>query len=85
MDIPLFVPIRIGASFLSLRLFRTPSDTRTAVAFSSSARLAEVLGTEQPWTRISEYGLRGLLQDLGIVGLVVDPTATMVTPVQRVA
>ncbi|GAA1018213.1 hypothetical protein Aple_034180 [Acrocarpospora pleiomorpha] len=81
-DIPLFVPIRIGASFLSLRLFRTPSGTRTAVAFSSSARLAEVLGAEQPWTRISEPGLRGLLQDLGVVGVVVDPT---VTPVQRVA
>ncbi|GIH23862.1 hypothetical protein Aph01nite_21720 [Acrocarpospora phusangensis] len=81
-DVPLFVPIHVGASFLSLRLFRTPGGARTAVAFSSSRRLTEVLGDGQPWTLLSEAGLRGMLRDIGVTGIVLDPAAT-VTPMAR--
>lgn len=76
-EAPLFVPVRKGRFNVSLRLFRTAAGRRTAVAFSSSLRLASVLGTGQEWVRLSEPALRGMIQDLDVVGIVVDPAGTM--------
>ncbi|MBP2706195.1 SseB family protein [Microbispora sp. RL4-1S] len=81
----LYVPVRPGACALALRLFRTPSGRRTSVAFTSSPRLARVLGTEQPWIRLSEPALRGMLKDLGVAGIVIDPAGTMDRPISRTA
>lgn len=54
-----FVPVREGAFSTSLRLFRTASGKRTAVAFTSAMRLARALGPDQRWIRLSEQALRG--------------------------
>ncbi|WP_214109821.1 SAV_915 family protein [Acrocarpospora catenulata] len=76
-DQPLFVPVKQGTVSASLRIFRTPSGARTAVAFSSPMRLATVLGADQHSVRLSEAALRGMLRELGITGIVVDPAGTM--------
>ncbi|WP_157249225.1 SAV_915 family protein [Nonomuraea typhae] len=76
-DVPLFVPVHEGRYSSSLRLFRTAAGKRTAVAFTSPLRLARVLGSEQHWVRLSEPALRGMIRDLDVVGIVVDPAGTM--------
>ncbi|WP_299529886.1 SAV_915 family protein [uncultured Streptomyces sp.] len=88
---PLFVPVRPGserhASVITARLFRTPLGDRTAVAFTSPARLARVLGAAQGWIVLSEPALRALAAPLGVRRLVVDPqfSAAPVAPSGRVA
>ncbi|GHE43979.1 hypothetical protein GCM10017673_52660 [Streptosporangium violaceochromogenes] len=73
-DPPLLVPVRPGAGTLALRLFRTPAGRRTAVAFTSRDRLAQVLGDGHAWTWLSEPALRGMIEGLDVAGIVVDPT-----------
>jgi hypothetical protein len=73
----LFVPVRVSRYATALRLFRTPSGGRTAVAFSSPLRLAAVLGTGQQWVRLTEPALRGMTVELGVTRVVVDPAGTM--------
>ncbi|MEV4383859.1 SAV_915 family protein [Streptosporangium sp. NPDC049644] len=73
----LYVPVRQGAFSTSLRLFRTASGKRTAVAFTSPMRLAKVLGSDQHWVRLSEPALRSMLKELDTVGIVIDPAGTM--------
>ncbi|MFI6903877.1 SAV_915 family protein [Nonomuraea sp. NPDC050394] len=73
----LFVPVHQGRFSASLRLFRTASGKAIAVAFSSPLRLAAVLGSEQTWVRLSEPALRGMLRDLDVTGVVVDPAGVM--------
>ncbi|MFC4585807.1 SAV_915 family protein [Sphaerisporangium corydalis] len=60
----------------SLRLFRTVNGTRTAVAFSTPARLTTVLGTDQRWIHLSESALRRMVDDLHLEGIVVDPSGS---------
>lgn len=76
-DVPLFVPVHQGRFSSSLRLFRTAAGRRTAVAFSSPLRVAAVLGSEQAWVRLTEPALRGMLRDLDVTGVVVDPAGVM--------
>jgi SseB protein N-terminal domain len=82
---PLFVPVRDCAPALALRLFRNPAGGRTAVAFTSPARVAEVLGAGQHWVRLSEPALRSMLTDLDVSGIVVDPAGTMPSTMSRTA
>ncbi|RBQ21907.1 hypothetical protein DP939_04345 [Spongiactinospora rosea] len=70
---PFYVPIRAGRVAAALRLFRTAAGDRTAVAFSSPARLTKVLGHDQNWIRLSEPALRRMLDGLDIAGIVIDP------------
>ncbi|MCC5581666.1 SseB family protein [Microtetraspora sp. AC03309] len=84
-EVPLYVPVRKGAFAMSLRLFRTASGKRTAVAFSSPLRLTKVLGTDQRWIRLSEPALRRMIEELDVVGIVVDPTGMMAGTIARVA
>ncbi|GAA2771727.1 SAV_915 family protein [Streptomyces showdoensis] len=72
----LCVPVRPVAHGCAARLFRTPVGARTAVAFTTPARLRSVLGAEQPWTALSEPALRALVRPLGVDILTVDPTLT---------
>ncbi|MDF5754248.1 SAV_915 family protein [Spongiactinospora sp. TRM90649] len=80
----LFVPVRQGAYGVSLRLFRTVSEPRSAVAFTSLDRLASVLGAGQAWIRLAESALRSLTADIGVTRIVIDPSGTN-APGQRPA
>ncbi|MBV2356360.1 SseB family protein [Streptomyces sp. J2-1] len=83
----LFVPVRPGPAGCATRLFRTPLGDRTAVAFTSAARLAATLGPGQPCVRLAAPALRALTAPLGVHRLVVDPTlsAPAVAPVAGTA
>ncbi|MFI8519442.1 SAV_915 family protein [Streptomyces sp. NPDC085481] len=72
----LCVPVRPVAHGCAARLFRTPVGARTAVAFTTPARLRSVLGADQPWTPLAEPALRALVAPLGIETLTVDPALT---------
>lgn len=85
LEDPLYVPVNHGTLSLSLRLFRTASGKKTSVAFTSPLRLAKVLGTDQEWIRLSEPALRCMINDLDVVGIVIDPAGTMSRPVSRTA
>lgn len=81
----LFVPVRVGAFAVALRLFRTASGERTAVAFSSPLKLARALGAEQRWVELTAPALRAMIADLDAIGIVVDPAGTMAGPAEQVA
>ncbi|GAA4933857.1 SAV_915 family protein [Streptomyces coeruleoprunus] len=70
---PLFVPVRPGPAGHVPRLFRTPLGERTAVGFTTAARLTAVLGRPQPWIRLGEPALRSLTEPLGVTTVTVDP------------
>ncbi|MEU0437461.1 SAV_915 family protein [Streptomyces sp. NPDC006290] len=69
----LFVPVRSGPAGSTARFFRTPLGGRTAVGFTSAAKLTATLGTEQTCIRLSEPALRALAEPLGVTVLTVDP------------
>ncbi|MEV0589918.1 SAV_915 family protein [Nonomuraea cavernae] len=81
----LFVPVSMSACATALRLFRTASGERTAVAFSSPLTLAKVLGTDQRWVVLTAPALRGMIAELGVNGIILDPSGTMTSPMKRVA
>ncbi|GII59559.1 hypothetical protein Pth03_79480 [Planotetraspora thailandica] len=85
LEDPLYVPVHHGDFSLSLRLFRTASGKKTSVAFTSPLRLAKVLGSGQEWIRLSEPALRCMIADLDVIGVVIDPAATMSRPASRTA
>jgi hypothetical protein len=66
-------------------LFRTASGRRTAVAFTSALKLAEVLGADQPSMLLTVPALRSLIAQLDVIGVVIDPAGTMAGPAKRVA
>ncbi|XUL92070.1 SAV_915 family protein [Streptomyces galilaeus] len=70
----LYVPVRSGPAGCTARFFRTPLGGRTAVGFTSAARLAAALGPEQAAIRLSEPALRALAAPLGVTALTVDPS-----------
>ncbi|MFE1384045.1 SAV_915 family protein [Streptomyces sp. NPDC058740] len=73
----LYVPVRPAAhGCAAARLFRTPVGVRTAVAFTTPARLRAVLGAGQEWTELAEPALRALVRPLGVDVLIVDPALT---------
>jgi hypothetical protein len=73
----LFVPVRRHKAGASLRLFTTPAGVRTAIAFSSADRLRNVLGHRQGWIRLTGPVLASLVEELGAVRVVVDPTGVV--------
>ncbi|MEN3540675.1 SAV_915 family protein [Microbispora sp. ZYX-F-249] len=73
---PLYVPVRRSTFSLALRLFRTTAGTRTVAAFTSPLLLTKVLGSGHIWIRLSEPALRSLINDLGVIGIVIDPAGT---------
>ncbi|MET8409575.1 SAV_915 family protein [Streptomyces sp. NPDC005195] len=70
----LFVPVRPGSAGCTTRFFRTPLGGRTAVGFTSAAKLTATLGAGQAHIRLSEPALRALAAPLGVTALVVDPS-----------
>ncbi|MFI6740215.1 SAV_915 family protein [Nonomuraea sp. NPDC050451] len=81
----MFVPVRVGTCASTLRLFRTASGKRTAVAFSSALKPANVLGADQPWALLTAPALHSMIAGLDIIGIVIDPARTMTRPAKRVA
>ncbi|MEV1169105.1 SAV_915 family protein [Nonomuraea sp. NPDC049784] len=81
----LCVPVTVGTCASTLRLFRTASGKRTAVAFSSPLKLAKVLGAGQQWVLLTAPALRGMIAELDVIGIVIDPAGTMTRPAKRVA
>ncbi|MFF3660702.1 SAV_915 family protein [Streptomyces olivochromogenes] len=69
----LFVPVRSGPTGCTARFFRTPLGGRTAVGFTSAAKLTAALGTDQASIRLSEPALRALAAPLGVTALTLDP------------
>lgn len=69
----LCVPVRPGTTGCAARFFRTPLGDRTAVGFTSSARLTATLGAGHPWIRLAEPALRALAAPLGVTTVTVDP------------
>ncbi|MFD7631795.1 SAV_915 family protein [Streptomyces sp. NPDC059851] len=70
----LCVPVRPGTRTEAvIRLFRTPLGTRTAVGFTSPARLAAVLGAVHPYIRLSYTALHRMCEPLGAGLVTVDP------------
>ncbi|WP_405651468.1 SAV_915 family protein [Streptomyces sp. RK9] len=69
----LCVPVRSGTTGCAARFFRTPLGERTAVGFTSEARLAATLGAGHPWIRLAEPALRALAVPLGVTTVTVDP------------
>jgi len=58
----LFVPVReSGSGMLALRTGRLPSGQRVGLAFTSAASLLSELGPGQPWIRLHEDAMRGML------------------------
>ncbi|GGS97366.1 SAV_915 family protein [Nonomuraea spiralis] len=78
-----FVPVRAGAYAMGLRLFRTASGERTAVAFSSPLKLAKVLGPQERWVVLTVPALRSMIAGLDVTGVVVDPAGTMNGPAAK--
>ncbi|MEU6218970.1 SAV_915 family protein [Streptomyces sp. NPDC047022] len=77
---PLFVPVRPGPAGCAARLFRTPLGDRTAVGFTSEARLRTTLGPDQEWIRLAEPALRAMTAPLGVTALTVDPQFSAPAP-----
>ncbi|MEC4019291.1 SAV_915 family protein [Streptomyces sp. H27-D2] len=72
----LYVPVQTCSAGFSLRIYRTPIGTRTAVAFTSALQLSRVLGPQQPWIRLAATAVRALAAPLGVDRLSVDPLLT---------
>ncbi|MGW6361411.1 SAV_915 family protein [Streptomyces sp. NPDC055092] len=70
----LHVPVRSGPAGCTARFFHTPLGGRTAVGFTSAAKLAATLGTDQASIRLSEPALRALAAPVGVTALTVDPS-----------
>ena len=69
----LFVPVReSGSGMLALRTGRLPSGQRVGLAFTSAASLLAELGPGQPWIRLHEDAMRGMLGPAGIDEIRVD-------------
>ncbi|MEU8590807.1 SAV_915 family protein [Streptomyces sp. NPDC048664] len=77
---PLFVPVRPGPAGFRARLFRTPAGGRTAVGFTTEARLRATLGPGQRWIRLAGPALHALTAPLGVRTLTVDPRFSAPAP-----
>ncbi|MFI0738962.1 SAV_915 family protein [Streptomyces sp. NPDC021100] len=78
----LYVPVRPCPVGFALRVFRTPLGGRTAVAFTTPARLTACLGPHQPTVRLALPAVRALAAPLGVTLVSVDPQLTA-PPVRR--
>ncbi|MBC2877590.1 hypothetical protein K7I03_06675 [Streptomyces mobaraensis] len=72
----MYVPVRPCPVGFALRVFRTPLGGRTAVAFTTPARLTACLGAHQPTVRLALPAVRALAAPLGVTLVSVDPQLT---------
>ena len=67
------VPVKTGSGTACLRCGRLPDGERVGIAFTTQARLARVMGADQPWTYLSGPAMRDMLAPLGVTRIQVDP------------
>jgi hypothetical protein len=67
------VPVRTGTGTLSVRSGRLPTGEHVGIAFTSEARLVEVMGADQPWIHLNERAIKAMLAPLGVTRIQVDP------------
>ena len=67
------VPVRTGPGTVALRCGRVPTAERVGIAFTTEARLAAVMGPDQPWIYLNDQALRAILGPLGVTRIQVDP------------
>jgi hypothetical protein len=67
------VPVRTVSGTVSLRCGRLPTGERSAIAFTTEARLVEVMGADQPWIHLNERAMKAMLAPLGVTRIQVDP------------
>jgi hypothetical protein len=77
----LVVPVRVEDAARVVRLCRDPLGTRVLVAFTSVARLRDVLGAGQQWIRLGAGAVRSLADEVGVRTVLVDPG--LAAPVSR--
>ncbi|WP_346012524.1 SAV_915 family protein [Streptomyces sp. SID3343] len=69
----LVVPVRVEDAARVVRLCRDPLGERVVVAFTSPARLRDVLGAGQAWIRLGAHAVRSLADEAGVRTVLVDP------------
>ena len=67
------VPVKTGSGTACLRCGRLPDGERVGIAFTTQARLARVMGADQPWAYLSGPAMRDMLAPLGVTRIQVDP------------
>jgi hypothetical protein len=69
----LVVPVLTGPGAASIQCGRLPTGQPVGIAFTSEARLAEVMGAGRPWIHLSEPAIKEMLLPLGVTRIQVDP------------
>lgn len=76
-----YVPLRESACGVALRLFRDQGGERCAVGFTRLERMAELLGPDQRYYRLTVRSVRELAAQRGVTRLTLDP-AMVAAPVR---
>ena len=69
----LVVPVLTRPGTASIQRGRLPTGQPVGIAFTSEARLAEVMGAGQPCIHLSESAIKEMLLPLGVTRIQVDP------------
>jgi hypothetical protein len=69
----MIVPVRTGSGMVCLRCGRLPGGERVGIAFTTEARLAEVMGAGQEWIHLNDRAMKAMLAPLGVHRIQVDP------------
>ncbi len=69
----LYVPLHDAACGVALRYFHDQDGSRCAIGFTELGRMAELLGPDQAYYRLTARSVRELAGPAGVTTLVVDP------------
>ena len=67
------VPVRTGSGMVCLRCGRLPTGEQVGIAFTTEARLAGVMGADQPWIHLNDQAMKAMLAPLSVTRIQVDP------------
>ena len=63
-----------------LRCGRLATGERVGIAFTTKARLAGVMGADQPWIHLNDRTMKAMLAPLGVTRIQVDPSLVSASP-----
>ncbi len=69
----LYVPLHDVACGVALRYFHDQAGARCAIGFTELGRMAELLGSDQAYYRLTARAVRELAAAAGVTTLIVDP------------
>jgi len=69
----LYVPLHDAAGAVALRYFHDQAGSRCAIGFTDLGRMAELLGPDQTYYRLTPRAVRELTDAAGVTMLIVDP------------